>query len=124
VFLGRDFQAEPNYSDEVAFLIDQEVRRLIDEAHEEATRILTDQRDRLDVVAKILIDRETIDKEELLSLLEEDPQEVWRDFVAAKEAREEESEPLPSAEPDSKQRSKDRKTAKPGTAPKPGIQPE
>ncbi len=57
VFLGRDFQVEPNYSEEIAFLVDQEVRRLIDDAYQEAKRVITGQRERLDVIARILIDR-------------------------------------------------------------------
>lgn len=81
VFLGRDFVAEPNYSDEIAWEIDKEVRRLIDEAHSEAERILNEQRERLDVIAKILIDRETVDKEELIRLLEGDPHEVYEEHL-------------------------------------------
>ena len=121
VFLGRDFVAEPNYSEELAYLIDQEVRRLVDEAYKEAKRVITEQRDRLDVIAKVLIDRETIGKEDLVKLLEEDPAEVYREFLAAKEA--EESEPL-GGEPPRSRKSRGRKSAKPGTTPKPEVQPE
>ncbi len=88
VFLGRDFAAEPNYSDEVAYQIDQEVRRLIDEAHQEAKKILTDQRERLEMIAKILVDKETVDKDELLELLEGEPQDVYQRFLDEKKAAE------------------------------------
>jgi cell division protease FtsH len=70
VFLGRDFASHPDYSDQVAFEIDSEIRQLIDRAHDEALEILTDQREKLDVVAATLIEKETIEKEELVNLLE------------------------------------------------------
>ncbi|HYH27709.1 MAG TPA: hypothetical protein VEA19_02910, partial [Actinomycetota bacterium] len=70
VFLGRDISSNPDYSDQVAFEIDSEVRRLIDEAHDEALDILKANRKQLDGVALALIERETIEKEELTVLLE------------------------------------------------------
>ena len=123
VFLGRDFAAEPNYSDKVAYEIDQEVRRLIDEARKEAERIITEQRERLDVVAKILIDRETIGKEELLGLLEGDPEEAYQKFLEGKQAEE---AGVPAGEPEKPEirRPRGKKTPKPGAAPKPEVQPE
>ena len=121
VFLGRDFVAEPNYSDEVAYEIDQEVRRLIEEAHQEAQRILTDQRNRLDVIARILIDRETVDKDELSELLEGDPDEVLAKFLAEKKKEEEEGAAKPV---ERVAKLKPRKASKPGAPPKPEVQPE
>jgi cell division protease FtsH len=70
VFLGRDFAAHPDYSDQVAFEIDTEIRRLIDEAHDEALEILQKERSKLDQIAAALIERETIEKEDLVNLLE------------------------------------------------------
>jgi cell division protease FtsH len=70
VFLGRDFASQPDYSDRVAFEIDTEVRRLIDEAHDEALEILQARRGNLDEIALGLIERETIEKDELVRLLE------------------------------------------------------
>jgi cell division protease FtsH len=70
VFLGRDFASHPDYSDHVAFEIDTEIRRLIDEAHDEALEILTEHRMHLDKLAEVLIERETIDKDELIELLD------------------------------------------------------
>ena len=70
VFLGRDFASHPDYSDQVAFEIDSEIRQLIDRAHDEALEILTEQRDKLDLLAGALIEKETIEKEELVNLLE------------------------------------------------------
>ncbi len=70
VFLGRDFATQPDYSDQVAFEIDSEVRRLIDEAHDEALDILQGERATLDEVAAALIERETVEKADLVALLE------------------------------------------------------
>jgi cell division protease FtsH len=70
VFLGRDFASHPDYSDQVAFEIDSEIRDMIDRAHDEALEILTEQRDRLDVIAEALMEKETIEKDELVKLLQ------------------------------------------------------
>jgi cell division protease FtsH len=70
VFLGRDFASHPDYSDQVAFEIDSEIRALIDQAHDEALEILTEHRDRLDRIAEALMEKETIEKEDLVTLLE------------------------------------------------------
>ena len=70
VFLGRDLYTHQDYSDQIAYEIDQEVRRLVDEAYERAEDILTRNRERLDAIARALIERETLEKEELLALLE------------------------------------------------------
>jgi len=70
VFLGRDFASTPDYSDQVAYEIDSEIRELIDRAHDEALDILTDHRIHLDVLAAALIEKETIEKDELVSVLD------------------------------------------------------
>ena len=70
VFLGRDFGATPDYSQEIAFEIDKEVRRLIDDAWERAHAILVERRAQLDLMASVLIERETVDKGQLEALLE------------------------------------------------------
>jgi cell division protease FtsH len=70
VFLGRDFASHPDYSDQVAFEIDSEIRSLIDRAHDEALEILMAERGSLDRIAAALIERETVEKEELVELLE------------------------------------------------------
>jgi cell division protease FtsH len=68
-FLGREFSTEPDYSDEIALQIDDEVRRIIEGAHERATKLLTDHRERLDTISDILLRRETIEKEQFEALL-------------------------------------------------------
>jgi cell division protease FtsH len=65
VFLGRDWGSTPDYSDAVALEIDQEVRRLIDEAHDVALSILTEQRHKLEALADLLMEKETLDREEV-----------------------------------------------------------
>jgi cell division protease FtsH len=79
VFLGRDFQTQPDYSDSVAFEIDNEVRRLIDQAHDEALEILQEHRDKLDLLASTLIEKETIDRDEVERLLADVPKRPPRD---------------------------------------------
>ena len=81
VFLGRDFQTQPDYSDQVAFEIDNEVRRLIDEAHDEALGILQEQREKLDQLASILIERETLEREEVERFLADVPKRSPRDLA-------------------------------------------
>src|SRR5262249_56704815 len=59
-FLGREFSAEPDYSDEIAREIDDEIRRVVEEAHQTARDILNDHREALDRLSKVLLERETI----------------------------------------------------------------
>jgi len=65
VFLGRDYGHESVYSDEVAGLIDREVRELVDGAHGRARAILTTHRAALDRLAAALVERETLDDADL-----------------------------------------------------------
>ena len=60
VFLGRDFGREKNYSEETAAIIDEEVKKIIDRAYATAKEILNQNRDKLDKIAAILIEREKI----------------------------------------------------------------
>jgi cell division protease FtsH len=69
-FLGREFSSEPDYSDEIAREIDDEVRRIIEDAHVQAKNILTQKRVELDKLSEILIKRETIEKLQFETLLE------------------------------------------------------
>jgi cell division protease FtsH len=68
-FLGREFSTEPDYSDEIAREIDDEVRRIIEGAHQRARNILTEHRERLDSISAILVRRETIEKHQFEGLL-------------------------------------------------------
>jgi len=70
VFLGREISEQRNYSDEVAYQIDQEIRKLIDRAHERARTLISDHFDKLDAIAKLLVEKETIEHEELEELFD------------------------------------------------------
>jgi cell division protease FtsH len=69
-FLGREFSAEPDYSDEIAREIDDEIRRIVESAHQRAQQLLTEYRDALGTISEILVKRETIEKEQFEALLE------------------------------------------------------
>jgi len=68
-FLGREMGNEPDYSDEIAREIDDEIRRVIEEAHATAHRVLREHMDDLHKLSAILIERETIDKDQFERLL-------------------------------------------------------
>ncbi len=74
-FLGREMGNEPDYSEEIAREIDDEIRRVIEEAHETATRVLNEHLDQLHRLSMILIERETIDKDQFERLLAGDSEE-------------------------------------------------
>ena len=79
-FLGREFQQQADYSEEVAKQIDDEVRRIIEEAHQSARDLLTERRELLDQISKVLIERETIEASEFQALLDGVPEsEVFRE---------------------------------------------
>ncbi|VBB06410.1 peptidase m41 ftsh extracellular [Lucifera butyrica] len=71
VFLGRDIARDRNYSEEVAYSIDKEVRRLIEDAYAKAEEMLRSNLDKLDLIAQALIERETLEGGELEQLLKE-----------------------------------------------------
>ncbi|MDF9418061.1 MULTISPECIES: ATP-dependent zinc metalloprotease FtsH [Bacillus] len=81
VFLGRDFNNEPNYSEAIAYEIDQEVQRFIKESYERAKQILTENKDKLEIIAQALLEVETLDAEQIKSLYEtgELPERVYAD---------------------------------------------
>jgi cell division protease FtsH len=70
VFLGRDYNKSRNFSSKVAFEIDQEQRKIINECYEEAKKIVSKNRDLLDLIAKTLLKYETITKEQIEYLVE------------------------------------------------------
>jgi len=70
VFLGRDFGTEKNYSEEVAAVIDQEVKQIIEERYEYAKKILLDNKDVMNEIAKVLLEKETLDKDEIREIIE------------------------------------------------------
>lgn len=71
VFLGRDISRDRNYSEEVAYAIDKEVRKLIEAAYDECRTMLKENIDKLHLLANTLIERETLEAEELEQLMKE-----------------------------------------------------
>jgi cell division protease FtsH len=108
-FLGREMGAEPDYSEEVAKEIDDEIRRVIEEAHDKATGVLREHMEELHRLSAILIERETIDKSQFERLLQGESEESV--FV--------EETPPPSAEPEPEHEKKP--TLKPSPRPLPGA---
>ena len=112
-FLGREFSAEPDYSDEIAREIDDEIRRIVEDAHQTSKDILAEHREQLDTISKILLERETIEAEEFVALLEGKPEEeVFAD-------EEEEAEP-PEAPP-VRRRAPPARAPGPRPRPRPGL---
>ncbi len=73
IFLGREFAQRREISERTAQMVDDEVKRLIDEAYARATMILNENRELLDRIAQALLDRETIDREDLDRLVKNLP---------------------------------------------------
>jgi cell division protease FtsH len=73
IFLGREFAQRREISERTAQKVDEEVKRLVDEAYARATQILSENRDLLDRIAVALLDRETIDREDLDRLVKNLP---------------------------------------------------
>jgi cell division protease FtsH len=111
-FLGREFSAEPDYSDEIAREIDDEIRRIVESAHQTAKDLLNEKRDELDTISKILLEHETIDAGQFVDLLDGKPvDEVFVDD-------EEPSQPVePAPEPERAAR----EGARPNPRPRPGF---
>jgi cell division protease FtsH len=109
VFLGREISEQRDYSDKIAEEIDDEVRVIIDEAHEVARKILAEHRDKLERLAKYLLEAETLEGERLIALLSgsniDSTPLAPPPAVPTDELPQPEEPPLP----------------KPRTAPKPGL---
>jgi cell division protease FtsH len=69
MFLGRDIAAERDFSEDTAAAIDEEVSQLVSEAHRRATAVLSANRPVLDRLADLLVEKETVDAEDLQELL-------------------------------------------------------
>ncbi|WP_211749446.1 ATP-dependent zinc metalloprotease FtsH [Paenibacillus sp. Marseille-Q4541] len=70
VFLGRDFGHEPNYSDSIAYEIDKEMHRMVTECYEKAKDLLTKYSKEVHLIAETLLERETLDLEDIKQLIE------------------------------------------------------
>ncbi|HEX2266314.1 MAG TPA: cell division protein FtsH, partial [Solirubrobacterales bacterium] len=112
-FLGREFSSEADYSDEIAREIDDEIRRIVESAHQTAKGLLSEQRDQLERISKLLLERETIDAKEFVALLEGKPaEEVFVD---------DEERPAKPAEPAPEPERAAREGARPSPRPRPGF---
>jgi len=69
-FLGRDWNEERNYSEEIAVEIDQEVRAIIDECYEKSRQILTENRAKVDEIVRVLLEKESLEREDFIALME------------------------------------------------------
>jgi cell division protease FtsH len=70
-FMGRDFGTERDYSEEVATVIDREVKHLVEEQYEYAKKLLVDNRDIVDAIVKVLLEKETLDDKEFMDIIDE-----------------------------------------------------
>jgi cell division protease FtsH len=114
-FLGREMSNEPDYSEEVAREIDDEIRRVIEEAHELALSVLREHMDELHRISLILIERETIDKDQFERLLAgEDESTVFPEDASAV------ATPKPHEEPRGEEK-KRRPIPQPRSFPLPGT---
>jgi len=99
-FLGREMGAEPDYSEEIAREIDDEIRRVIEEAHGLAIKVLTEHMEDMHRLSGILIERETIDKDQFERLLAgEDHTSVFPEEPAAAEPEAPAEEPKRRPQP-------------------------
>jgi cell division protease FtsH len=112
-FLGREFSSEPDYSDEIAREIDDEIRRIVESAHQRAKDILEEHREQLTVISEILLKRETIEKEEFVALLDGKTEE---DVFGPDETPDESAPPGTAAPADKAGREAPRPLPRPGLA--------
>ncbi len=111
-FLGREFSSEPDYSDEIAREIDDEIRRIVEGAHQTAKSLLGERRQDLDQISNLLLERETIDAKQFGALLEgKPPEEVFADDEEPAKPAEATPEPEPAQ----------REGARPNPRPRPGF---
>ncbi len=122
-FLGRELGAEPSYSEEMAQEIDEEIYRLIDDAHQRAGKVLLAHQEALHEIAAILIEHETIDKEQFERLLHGEPaNNVLADVTPPKPTRRAKTQPARTRK--SRPRRAPRATPLPGTAAARAVDPD
>ncbi|MFP4077946.1 MAG: ATP-dependent zinc metalloprotease FtsH, partial [Candidatus Izemoplasmataceae bacterium] len=87
VFLGRDYTAHKSFSDTVALEIDNEVRKIINECYENAKKVLSDNIDLLKRIAEILLDTETLTREDILEIVDTGTLAWWEKKKEANEQK-------------------------------------
>jgi cell division protease FtsH len=115
-FLGREFSATADYSEEIAREIDDEIRRIVEEAHQTARGVLTERREHLDKLSKLLLEHETIEREQFEALLAGKSEE---DVFGAPEPQQQ--PPAPPVEPE---RRRPVSEPRPIPQPRPGLAAE
>jgi cell division protease FtsH len=114
-FLGREMGNEPDYSEEIAREIDDEIRRVIEDGHDSARKVLEEHMDDLHRISAILIERETIDKDQFERLLAGEPEES----VFAEEP----GPAAPDAAPEAERKRLPKPSPRPFPAPGRALQP-
>ena len=104
VFLGRDYNKTKDFSDQVALQIDQEVKKIIEGCYAEAKRIVGKEKKLIDILAQTLIEKETLTKEEIETLVEQNS-----DYKIDHEDKEKKEEDTKSEEKDNKKSKKQEK---------------
>jgi cell division protease FtsH len=69
IFLGREISTEKNYSETTATLIDKEINKIIQQCYKKASHVLQENKKQLDKIAKALIEKETLEREEIETLI-------------------------------------------------------
>ncbi|MCE5313432.1 MAG: ATP-dependent zinc metalloprotease FtsH [Armatimonadota bacterium] len=112
-FLGRDVMEDRNYSEEIAQRIDKEIRSTMDAAYERARGILLDNRQKMDSIVKVLLEKETLEREEFEALME----------GATLEVKSEDTSPRPPSETETTGSTDEKVEIKPDTKPRlePGM---
>ncbi|WP_018131746.1 ATP-dependent zinc metalloprotease FtsH [Effusibacillus pohliae] len=89
VFLGRDIATEQNYSDAIAYEIDKEMREMIDLCYKRTEQVLTEHRDKLELLAQTLLEKETLDKAQIEALMKGQPLDDQKDAPTNDQAADE-----------------------------------
>ena len=87
IFLGRDISEDRNYSEEVAYKIDQEVKSIIDSCYQKAKTILSERRELMDKIAGVLLEREVLDAEDFDRLMNDDKADMPEDLPEIPDGR-------------------------------------
>lgn len=99
VFIGRDYQTQHNYSESVASVIDKEIKIIIETNYQKALNVLTENKDILDSMVKLLYERETIYGEEVDMLMERKPLDEINAAIDKKNAKQEQQGNIPNPSP-------------------------
>lgn len=117
VFLGRDYGSSNNYSGEIAFEIDKEIRKIINECYESARKIITEEKALLELIANALMEEETITSEQIANLVEFGKvrtveQEAAKAIQKEEEAKQKEAEKIDEATIESNKKALDNDISK------------